>query len=351
MNLKGYIFSREFFGERVPQHIQNIILKDYCRNKNINFLLSATEYNSKDSTFILYELLKDINKYDGYLFYSLFQLPKDKKKRHNFFKKIRDNGKELHFAVENLIVKNQFDYDKVEKIFLLKGSLYPEQKINRGKLRNFVTKNHEKTKRDYLERMMNQKIECMKVSKKYGYEYWDGGRKYGYGGYKYIPGHLTLLAKKIIKSYSLHNDSKILDLGCGKGFLLYEIKKILKNINITGIDYSKYAIKNSKKEIKKNLVYGNLNNKLNFKNKSFDLVLCINTLHNLELPEIIKSLKEIERIGVSKYICVESFRNEKEQFNLQCWALTAETILNVKSWKWLMEKANYRGDFEFIFFK
>ena len=169
MNLKGYIFSREFFGERVPQHIQNIILKDYCRNKNINFLLSATEYNSKDSTFILYELVKDINKYDGYLFYSLFQLPKNKKKRHNFFKKIRDNGKELHFAVENLIVKNQFDYDKVEKIFLLKGSLYPEQKINRGKLRNFVTKNHEKTKRDYLERMMNQKIECMKVSKKYGY--------------------------------------------------------------------------------------------------------------------------------------------------------------------------------------
>ena len=65
----------------------------------------------------------------------------------------------------------------------------------------------------------------------------------------------------------------------------------------------------------------------------------------------IESLKEIERIGVSKYICVESFRNEKEQFNLQCWALTAETILNVKSWKWLMEKANYRGDFEFIFFK
>ena len=95
--------------------------------------------------------------------------------------------------------------------------------------------------------MINKKVFCMKIAKKYGKDYWDGPRKYGYGGFKYIPGRLTPVAK-LIKNYNLNNKSKILDVGCGKGYLLYEIKKIIPGAKIVGIDISKYALKIQKKK-------------------------------------------------------------------------------------------------------
>ena len=80
MILKGYIFSRPFLEERVPQHVQNIVIQNYCNNRNYTFQLSATEYRYDESTFILMELLENISKYDGLVFYSLFQLPLNEKK-------------------------------------------------------------------------------------------------------------------------------------------------------------------------------------------------------------------------------------------------------------------------------
>ena len=144
----------------------------------------------------------------------------------------------------------------------------------------------------------------MQISKKYGYHYWDGDRKYGYGGYKYIPGYHTDLAKKIIKKYKLNNKSKILDVGCGKGFLAYEIKKIIKSKYVYGTDISTYAKKNSIKDFKKNIKIHNLKNKFSYKNKHFDLVLCANVLHNLKIEEIVFAVKEINRISKKQFICV-----------------------------------------------
>ena len=89
-----------------------------------------------------------------------------------------------------------------------------------------ITKIHNSTKRNYLERMVNSKVKCMLEAKKYEKNYWDGPRKFGYGGYSYIPGRLTPVAKKLIKKFKLNNKSKILDFGCGKGYLLYEIKTL-----------------------------------------------------------------------------------------------------------------------------
>ncbi|WP_415313762.1 class I SAM-dependent methyltransferase [Candidatus Pelagibacter sp. Uisw_106] len=215
----------------------------------------------------------------------------------------------------------------------------------------FISKVHNSTKRNYVERMINNKIQCMKVAKKYSYDYWDGNRMYGYGGYKFIPGRWTPIAKKIIKDYKLTNRSSILDLGCGKGYLLFEIKKILPKINILGYDYSKYAIINSKKEIKKYLKVKDIRNKFSFKNNQFDLVLSLGTLHNFELSDLYKTIKEINRIAKRKYIMVESFRNDTEQFNLQCWALTCQTFLSKKEWINLYKFLDYKGDFEFIYFK
>ncbi len=214
-----------------------------------------------------------------------------------------------------------------------------------------ITSLHKSTNRDYLKRMNNNKIKCMKVAKKYGFDYWDGDRKYGYGGYKYIAGRLETVAKKLVNKYKLKNTSSILDVGCGKGFLLFEIKKLLPKIKVKGIDISNYGIKNSKKEISKYLSRKDIREKFIYKKKKFDLVISINTLHNLEINHLANVLKEIQRVGKKQYICNESYRNEKELFNLQCWALTCESFFSKKEWIWIYNKFGYTGEYEFIYFE
>lgn len=218
------------------------------------------------------------------------------------------------------------------------------------KKRNFITHLHLKSKRNYKKRMFQNKVYCMGIAKQYGKEYWDGNRKYGYGGYKYIKDRWKSVAIKLIKSYNLKNSSKILDIGCGKGYLLFEIKKILPNIEIVGFDISSYAIKNSKKEIKKFLFTKDVRTKFNFKKKYFDLTISLGVFHNLELFEIENSLKELNRISKKSYIMVESYRNDQELFNLQCWALTCKSFFSPKEWKYIFKKNLYEGDFEFIYF-
>ena len=225
--------------------------------------------------------------------------------------------------------------------------------MQRNKEKKFIQKIHNSTKRDYLNRMINEKVKAMKIASKFGYDYWDGSRKYGYGGHKFIEGYWAGLAKKLINNYNLNNKSKILDIGCGKGFLLYEIKKILPEIRIKGLDISSYAIKNSHKIIKKYLkIYKaeNINN-LKYKKNAFDLTISINCLHNLELSDLQKSLNEISYISKKSYIVVESYKEESELFNLQCWALTCKSFFSKREWIYLFKLFNYKGDFEFITFK
>jgi len=220
-----------------------------------------------------------------------------------------------------------------------------------GNLKNFVSQLHNQTKRNYVERMNNNKVYCSEVAKKYSKEYWDGDRKFGYGGYKYIPGRWKPVAEKLIKTYKLNSKSKILDAGCGKGFLLHEIKLLEPNIEISGFDISDYAIENSHKNIKSNIFLHDIKNKFPFKNKEFDLVISLGTIHNLEIFDIKNAIQEIERVGKSSYIMVESYRNLKELFNLQCWALTCESFFSTDEWLWLYKSCNYKGDYEFIFFE
>ncbi len=209
---------------------------------------------------------------------------------------------------------------------------------------------HKKNSRNYLSRMKLLKPTIMKNAKKYDFSYWDGKRTEGYGGYKFIEGHWKPLAKKLIKTYKLTNNSTVLDVGSGKGFLLYELKKILPNLKIIGYDISKYAIKNAHPEIKKYLHIIKAQDKYPLKNKSVDLLLSLGTLHNLNIYDLSKAFSEINRVAKKSYIWVESFRNEKELFNLQCWALTCELFFSPDSWKWIFKKFNYTGDYEFIYF-
>jgi SAM-dependent methyltransferase len=225
-----------------------------------------------------------------------------------------------------------------------------DAKFLMGKLRNFITPLHKKTKRDYIGRMKDEKVHCMVVAKKYGQEYWDGDRRYGYGGYRY-DGRWSVVAQKLIRTYRLKKNAKILDVGCGKGFLLYEIKKLLPDATVCGFDISRYGLKNAKEEMRPYLFYGKAQNPYRFKNKEFDLVISITTLHNLKLPELKTAAAEIERVGKKKYIAVESYRNEEELFNLQCWALTAQAFFSKSEWIWLLTHSGYTGDYEFIYFE
>lgn len=219
-----------------------------------------------------------------------------------------------------------------------------------GRLLNVITPLHKRAKRDYLGRMSDNKVECMKVAREYGKDFWDGDRRYGYGGYKY-DGRWEAVAQKLIELYNLPGDAKILDVGCGKGFLLYEFKKLLPEAGVKGFDISKYGIENAKEEIKNNLFVHRAQDNFPFGDKEFDLVISITTLHNLCINELNAALKEIERVAENKYVAVESYRNEEELFNLQCWALTAEAFLRPEEWVWLFKKFGYNGDYEFIFFE
>lgn len=216
---------------------------------------------------------------------------------------------------------------------------------------NLVTGLHKATKRDYLGRMNNSKVEAMKVAKQYGFDYWDGDRRFGYGGYKYMPGRWAKVAQQLIDQYGLRAGSKILDVGCGKGFLLYEIQLLEPGIEIYGFDISQYGLENTHPDLKADLFIHRAQDAFPFRDDFFDLVISLGTLHNLHIFELEIAVSEIERVGKQGYIMVESFRNELEMFNLECWALTAESLMDVDEWKWVYARFGFTGDYEFIYFE
>ena len=219
-----------------------------------------------------------------------------------------------------------------------------------GRLMDIVTPLHKRTQRDYLQRMIDSKVECMGVAKQYGKEYWDGDRRYGYGGYTY-DGRWEVVARRLIESYDLPENASILDVGCGKAYLLYELKKLLPQSRISGFDISEYAIDHAKEEIREFLSVGKVQDPYPYGDKELDLVISLTTLHNLQIQDLKSALHEIERVGKNKYLVVESFRNERELFNLQCWALTCQAFFNPDEWIWLFDQFGYAGDYEFIYFQ
>ena len=217
--------------------------------------------------------------------------------------------------------------------------------------KKLISNLHNSTKRSYLKRMIDKKVNCMKIAKKYSIDYWDGNRRYGYGGYKYIPGRWKYVARKLIKDYKLKKGSKILDVGCGKSFLLYEMLLIEPDLKIFGIDISSYALNKAIKKKNLNLSKIDARKKLPYSDNYFDLVISLATLHNFELFDLVRTIKEIERVGKKKFIMVESYRTDLELFNLQCWALTCQTFFSKKEWIYLFKELKYKGDYEFIYFR
>ena len=185
------------------------------------------------------------------------------------------------------------------------------------------------------------------IAKKFGYEYFDGDRKYGYGGFTYQERFWKNVVDDFIKEYSLTSQSKILDIGCAKGFMLYEFTKKLDKIGIDGIDVSEYEISNAMEEVRSNLKVANAI-ELPYQNKVFDLVISINTLHNLTRDEIKIALSEIDRVTKgNSFIMVDGFESLEQKENMEKWVLTAKTVLSFKEWEILFKEVNFRGDFDF----
>ena len=219
---------------------------------------------------------------------------------------------------------------------------------------DFMSVIHKSTKRDYLKRVNDPtfpEAKAAKLAKEWGYDYWDGDRRINYGGYNYIEGRWEKVARQMVEHYQLPDSPKVLDVGCGKGYLLFDFLKVLPKAQLHGIDISSYAIENSKSEIKEDLTLGS-STELPWPDNYFDLVFSINTFHNLHNFELDLSLRELERVGKeNKYICVESYINEQEKSNLMYWQVTCEAFCTPEEWDWWFEQTGYSGDHSFIFFE
>lgn len=218
---------------------------------------------------------------------------------------------------------------------------------------DFMSVLHKSTQRDYLARVNDPdypKAKAAELAKKWDYDYWDGDRRICYGGYRYMEGRWEKVARALAEHYKLKPGDKILDVGCGKGFLLYDFTKVVPGIEIHGLDVSDYALANSKEEIRDRLQKGNATT-LPYPDNHFDLVISITTLHNLHTYDLEPALREVERVGKNKYICVESYRNEIEKANLLYWQVTCESFCTPQEWDWWFKLTGYTGDHSFIYFE
>lgn len=203
---------------------------------------------------------------------------------------------------------------------------------------------HPKANRDYDKRAQEKKPETIHIAKEFGMDFFDGDRKCGYGGYKY-DGRWKAVALKMKDYYQLSDDCAILDIGCAKGFLLHDFKWLMPNCTITGIDVSEYAISNAMPSVKPYLKVASAES-LPYPDKSFDLVISINSIHNLPMERLKIALKEVERVSRGhSYITVDAWRNETERVNLYKWVLTAETMMHVDDWTKLFAEVGYTGDY------
>lgn len=185
------------------------------------------------------------------------------------------------------------------------------------------------------------------IAGKFDRNYFDGLRQYGYGGYYYNPKYWKDTVELFTKHYNLKNDSRILDIGCAKGFMLRDFREKLPKAFLKGLDISEYAIATSDPLIKDCLVQGNATN-LPFENNFFDLVISINTLHNLQISDCVIALKEIERVSRNyAFVMVDGWETDEEKDSLNKWVLTAKTILSESEWIKLFKDAGYTGDFQF----
>ncbi len=179
---------------------------------------------------------------------------------------------------------------------------------------------------------------------KFGEEYFDGRREQGYGGYRY-DGRWVPIARDIVAHFGLRAGHHVLDVGCAKGFLVKDLMLVCPGLRVYGLDISEYALRSAEPEARGRLVRGTAD-QLPFRAGAFDVVLCINVIHNLDRPRCLTALREIERLAPGRgYVRVDAYRNEAEREIFLEWVLTAVTFLTPEAWQALLVEAGYTGDY------
>lgn len=216
---------------------------------------------------------------------------------------------------------------------------------------DFIGTIHRRTVRDYVGRVnAYPKERAAELAKRFDREYWDGDRNTGYGGYQY-DGRWRSVAEAFAAHYGLRAGQRVLDVGCGKGFLLYDLTQVVPGLEVHGLDISQYALMHAKPEVANRLVHGHAH-ALPFPDAHFDLVYSINTLHNLYCYDLERALRELTRVSRGhEYLCVESYRNEAEKVHLLYWQLTCEMFCTPDEWRWWFQHTGYTGDYSFIYFE
>jgi ubiquinone/menaquinone biosynthesis C-methylase UbiE len=208
-----------------------------------------------------------------------------------------------------------------------------------------LLKSYPKLKRNTNDRASSKTDNDQIIARQFGQDFFDGDRRHGYGGYYYDKKYWSPVVPDFMNFYKLNSQSKVLDIGCGKGFFLYDLVNLIPGISISGVDISSYAINHSLSSVRPFLKVCDAKN-LPYDDNYFDLVVSINTIHNLDKSACESAVREIERVSKGdSYITVDAFRTEEEELRMEEWNLTAKTFMHVDEWKKFFNCAGYTGDY------
>lgn len=205
--------------------------------------------------------------------------------------------------------------------------------------------NYPQSKRNVEGRIERKTEDDKLLARQFGKAFFDGERSHGYGGFYYDPRFWEPVVPTFQEYFNLKSGDSILDIGCAKGFMLYDFSRLIEGINVSGIDISEYAINNAIEPTKPFVKQGNAL-ELPFEDNSFDVVISITTLHNLDKDDCAKALQEVERVARrGSFVTLDAYRNEKEKMRMEAWNLTAKTMMHVDEWQRFFEEVGYSGDF------
>jgi SAM-dependent methyltransferase len=205
--------------------------------------------------------------------------------------------------------------------------------------------NYPRTKRNVDERGQTKSEEDRAIARRFGKEFFDGDRRHGYGGFNYMPRFWQPVIPTFQQHFGLDASSSVLDVGCAKGFMLHDMAELIPGITVKGVDVSEYAIAHAIDDMKPHLSVASAT-KLPFPDKSFDVVISINTVHNLVRDDCATALREIERVArKGAFITVDAYRDDEEKRRMMAWNLTAQTIMHVDEWKAFFAQVGYTGDY------
>jgi ubiquinone/menaquinone biosynthesis C-methylase UbiE len=199
--------------------------------------------------------------------------------------------------------------------------------------RNVEARGQEKTEEDRL------------IARKFGRDFFDGDRRHGYGGFNYHPRFWQPVVPTLQQHFNLKAGDAVLDVGCGKGFMLHDLGQLISGLTLKGIDISSYAIEHAIEDMKQHVQVADAK-ALPFADGSFDVVVSINTIHNLAAPECALALREIQRVARrGAFVTVDAYRTPEERERMFAWNLTAQTIMSTEEWTAFFAENGYTGDY------